>query len=311
MNFKKYRYLYFIFSLCFIVPGLISLVMFGVKPSIDFTGGSLLEVKESGSKATSLNQSDFQNALGTSYQVVSTQHTSSDQYILRGEPISNDKKDEVIKTLNTKLAPTQEVQFQTVGPILGKELIQKTIYAGILVSAVIILYIWRSFKSLKYGVAAVVAMLHDALILIGAFSILGKVGNVEVDVLFVTALLTILSFSVHDTIIVFDRIRENVRKHHRATYTQVVDASILETLGRSINNSMTIIIMLLALSFLGGQTIHWFSIALLIGAVTGTYSSTFTAAPLLVVWDEMAEKMKERKRVGARAAIIAKEDKEA
>lgn len=301
----KFRYFYFIFSLSFIIPGLISLLLYGVKPSIDFTGGTLLELKESGTHATSLNQSDFQTALGSSYQIVSTQHTTADQYILRGEPITNEQKDQVLTVLNTKLGPTQEVRFETVGPTLGKELIQKTIIAGLLATAVIILYVWRQFKSLKYGVAAVVAMLHDAIILIGAFSILGKIGNVEVDVLFVTALLTILSFSVHDTIIVFDRIRENVKRHRRATYTQVIDASVLETLGRSINNSMTIIIMLLALSFLGGQTIHWFSIALLIGAVTGTYSSTFTAAPLLIVWDEVAQKIKMRRRKSApiRAAV--------
>ncbi|CAN5273574.1 protein translocase subunit SecF [soil metagenome] len=305
MNFMKFRYFYFIFSLSFIIPGLISLLLYGVKPSIDFTGGTLLELKESGTHATSLNQSDFQTALGSSYQIVSTQHTTADQYILRGEPITNEQKDQVLTVLNTKLGPTQEVRFETVGPTLGKELIQKTIIAGLLATAVIILYVWRQFKSLKYGVAAVVAMLHDAIILIGAFSILGKIGNVEVDVLFVTALLTILSFSVHDTIIVFDRIRENVKRHRRATYTQVIDASVLETLGRSINNSMTIIIMLLALSFLGGQTIHWFSIALLIGAVTGTYSSTFTAAPLLIVWDEVAQKIKMRRRKSApiRAAV--------
>ncbi len=295
MNFMKLRYFYFVLSLCFIIPGLISLALYGVKPAIDFTGGSLLEVKVTGPKATSLNQSDFQSSLNKTYEVISTQHTVSDQYILRGKQMSNTQKDTVLKTLTLKLAPVQEVRFESVGPILGRELIQKTAVAGLLVSAIIILYIWRQFKSLKYGVAAVVAMLHDAIILIGVFSILGKVWNIEVDVLFVTALLTILSFSVHDTIIVFDRIRENVRRHPRATYVDVVNASILETLGRSINNSMTIIIMLTALALMGGQTVHWFAIALLIGAITGTYSSTFTAAPLLVVWDEVARKLKKRK----------------
>ncbi len=295
MNFMKYRYFYFLFSLCFIIPGIVSLILFRVKPSIDFTGGSLLEVKISGPKSTSLNQSDFQNSLNKTYEISSTQHSAPDQYILRGKPISNTQKDTILQTLNIKLAPTKEVQFVTVGPVLGKELIQKTVVAGILVCAIIILYVWRQFKSLKYGVAAVVAMFHDAIILIGAFSILGKIWNIEVDVLFVTALLTILSFSVHDTIIVFDRIRENVRRHPRATYADVINASILETLGRSINNSMTIIIMLTTLALLGGQTVHWFSIALLIGAVTGTYSSTFTAAPLLLIWDELALKWKKRK----------------
>lgn len=298
MNFMKYRYFYFILSLLFIIPGLISLAMYRVQLSIDFTGGSLLEVKEGGPGAASFNQSDFQKAVGTTYKIDSLQHSSANQYILRGQPISNEQKDQLIKVLTSKLAPTTEVSFETVGPILGAELIQKTVIAGLLVTAIIILYIWRQFKSLKYGVTAVVAMLHDGLILLGAFSILGKVASVEVDVLFVTAFLTILSFSVHDTIIVFDRIRENVRKHPSANYQEVIDASILETLGRSINNSMTIIIMLLALVLLGGQTIHWFAVALLIGAVTGTYSSTFTAAPLLVVWDEVAAMFKKRAKRG-------------
>lgn len=295
MNFMKYRYLYFVISFCFIIPGLVSLLLWGVNPAIDFTGGTLLELKASGEKATSLTQSDFQTAIGDVYQLSSVQHTAQDQYILRGEPISNDQKNQVLVALNKNVALVEEVSFSTVGPVLGTELIQKTAIAGVLVITVIIVYIWRQFKSVKYGVAAVIAMLHDAVILVGAFSLLGKFMNVEVDVLFVTALLTILSFSIHDTIVVFDRIRENERKHPRASYVHVVDASVLETLGRSINNSMTIIIMLLALVFLGGQTIHWFAVALLIGAVTGTYSSTFTAAPLLVIWDEVAMKLKQRK----------------
>jgi len=295
MNFMKYRYSYLLFSLFFIIPGLISLSFFGLKPSIDFTGGSLLEVKMLGSKLTSFNQSDFQNSFGENFQISSAQHTTENQYVLRGKPISNAEKDVLLQRLRDSYGETREVRFETVGPILGKELIQKTFIAGVLVSAVIILYVWRQFHSLKYGVAAVVAMFHDAVILIGVFSMLGKFWSIEVDVLFVTALLTILSFSIHDTIIVFDRIRENVKKHPRAKYQDVVNASILETLGRSINNSMTIIIMLAALSLLGGQTVRWFSIALLIGAVTGTYSSTFTAAPLLVIWDEIVLRLQKRK----------------
>ena len=135
-------------------------------------------------------------------------------------------------------------------------------------------------------------MVHDGLILISVFSVLGKLLNVQVDVLFVTALLTVLSFSVHDTIIVFDRIREMSRKHPRVPFKELVNGAILQTLGRSINNSMTVIIMLSALVLLGGETIRWFAVALLVGAITGTYSSTFTAAPILVVWDEVAAKLK-------------------
>jgi preprotein translocase subunit SecF len=291
MNFMKYRYFYFLFSALFIVPGLISLMLFRFKPSIDFTGGSLVEVKiTSPTHRQDFAQSELQTALGNSFQIISMQKSASQQYILRGKPIQNEQKNQVIQTLRSKLGQAEEVRFETVGPVLGKELLEKTFFAGIFVSVIIIAYVWHQFHDLKYGVGAVVAMIHDAVILLGAFSLLGKFYNVEVDVLFVTALLTILSFSVHDTIIVFDRIRENVKKHPRVPYAEVINASILETLGRSIKNSMTIILMLLTLVLLGGQTIHWFAVALLIGAITGTYSSTFTAAPFLLVWDELKKK---------------------
>ncbi len=295
MNFMKFRYFYFIFSLLFLVPGIVSLALYGLKPSIDFTGGSLLEVKVTQkSSAIELSQQKLQQILGQSYEIAMVQQSGPDQFILRGKPISNDQKIAVIKKLQSNFTSVSEQRFETVGPILGQELLQKTIYAGIVVTLIIIAYVWRQFHDAKYGVAAVIAMFHDAFILLGTFSILGKLYNVEVDVLFVTALLTIMSFSVHDTIIVFDRIRETVRLHPRAEYIDIVNAAVLQTLGRSINNSMTIIIMLLTLALLGGETVHWFAVALLVGAITGTYSSTFTAAPLLLIWDEVKTKLKKK-----------------
>ena len=146
------------------------------------------------------------------------------------------------------------------------------------------------FKSVKFGVCAVLAMLHDTLVLLGSFSLLGHFLGVEVDTLFVTAVLTILSFSVHDTIVVYDRIRESLKLHRQADFTHTVNSAVTTTLTRSVNNSMTIIFMLLSLFLLGGPTIHWFILALLIGTISGTYSSTFTAAPLLVVWENLQKK---------------------
>ena len=146
-----------------------------------------------------------------------------------------------------------------------------------------------------YGVCALLAMFHDMLVLIGTFSLLGYFLHVEVDVLFVTAVLTILSFSVHDTIVVYDRIRELKRKERGLTYVETIDTAVTETLSRSLNNSLTIIFMLLALWLLGGDTIRWFVFALLIGTITGTYSSTFTAAPLLVIWDGVQARRKKIK----------------
>jgi preprotein translocase subunit SecF len=152
------------------------------------------------------------------------------------------------------------------------------------------LYLTFQFKELRFGISAVLAMVHDSLILISAFSWLGFLMGVEVDVLFVTAVMTTLSFSVHDTIVVFDRIRELRRNNPRVEFETLVNTAVLQTLARSLNNSMTIIIMLLALVLLGGDTIRWFAVALLIGAITGTYSSTFTAVPLLLVWEEFKTK---------------------
>ena len=188
-----------------------------------------------------------------------------------------------------------ELRYETVGPVMGRELLIKTLTALVLAAVGITLYIAYRFRSLKYGISAVLAMFHDTLVVIGVFSLLGRFFGVEVDTLFVTALLTIMSFSVHDTIVVYDRIREIAKKNSGTPYIDIVNKAVTETLSRSINNSMTIIFALLALWLLGGETIKWFVFALLIGTITGTYSSTFTAAPILVVWDQLAHRKKVQK----------------
>jgi preprotein translocase subunit SecF len=295
-NFMKYRYIFFLFSLIFITAGLVSLALYGIKPAIDFTGGTLLEIKvEQNQKNIEINQKNLQEIVGDAYELSVVQPSGENQYILRSKPETNEEKNQALVKLQKELGPITELRFETVGPTLGAELLQKTIIAGILAGIIIISYVWSQFNNFKYGVVAVLAMMHDGLILIGAFSILGKLWNVEVDVLFVTALLTVLSFSIHDTLVVFDRMREMSKKHPRIPFPELVNGAILQTLGRSINNSLTVIIMLAALVLLGGESIRWFAVALLIGAITGTYSSTFTAAPLLVVWDEVARLLKKRK----------------
>ncbi len=185
-----------------------------------------------------------------------------------------------------------ELRFDTVGPTLGKELIRKTIFAILLAAGFILLYVWRQFKEPMYGVCAILAMFNDSLVLLGTFSLLGHFAGVEIDTLFVTAVLTILSFSVHDTVVVYDRIRESRKKFPGVAFEELVDKAVTETLSRSVNNSMTIILMLIALYLLGGSTTKWFVLALLVGTVSGTYSSTFTAAPLLVVWDQLKNRKK-------------------
>ena len=199
--------------------------------------------------------------------------------------ISEKKKNEIINLYHSRFGEDKvtEVRFESVGPTIGRELLMKTLAAIVLAAGFILLYVAWQFKDRTYGVAAILAMFHDTLILLGTWSLLGHFFNVEADTLFVTAVLTILSFSVHDTVVVYDRIRESVKKEPRADFTYLVNKAVNETLSRSLNNSLTIIFMLLALALLGGTTIRWFVVALLIGTIAGTYSSTFTAAPLLLV----------------------------
>lgn len=288
MNFMKWRWLYFSLSLLVIIPGLISLALFGLKPSIDFTGGSLLEVRFTQVEAEqSLATQDLQSAVAGIYELDTAQQSGQNQLILRGKHLSNEVKNEVVVALEEEYQAVEEIRFESVGPSLGRELLVKTLVGVGIAAALIMLYVWSQFNQLKFGVCAILAMFHDSLILLGTFSLLGHFMGVEVDMLFVTALLTTLSFSVHDTIVVFDRIRELRGKHFNQSWSKLINTAIIETLARSINNSVTIIIMLAALALLGGSTIRWFSVALLIGAITGTYSSTFTAAPLLLVWEDL------------------------
>ncbi len=292
-NFMKLRFLYFAISLLFLIPGIVSLVVYGLKPGIDFTGGSLLEVKVADSTQAQEFTYEKVSTLAQAITDISSVQSSGDsQFVIRAPQISNAVKDEVITALQPEFGELQVLRFETVGPTLGTELLRKTIIALGLAALLITWYVARQFDELKYGISAILAMFHDSLIILGTFSLLGHFMGIEVDVLFVTALLTTLSFSVHDTIVVYDRIREIKKKHPLLALNEVINAAVLETLSRSLNNSITIIVMLLALVLLGGESIRWFSVALLIGAVTGTYSSTFTAAPLLLLWDDVSKKSK-------------------
>ncbi|MBP7842683.1 protein translocase subunit SecF [Candidatus Woesebacteria bacterium] len=292
MNIFKYKYIFFGISLLVLIPSIISLVMFGFKPSIDFVGGSLLEIQITNADA---NSDTLRELITPVYEVRTITEAADERYVIEGVDIPNEKKVAVLAVLREKYPEIAELRFESVGPTLSKELLIKTLTALFLVAGIITIYVWRQFDELKYGVCAILAMFHDTLVLLGSFSLLGYFFGVQVDVLFVTALLTTLSFSVHDTIVVYDRIRELKRKNRALEYQTIVNTAVLETLSRSINNSVTIIVMLAALALLGGATVKWFAVALLIGSVTGTYSSTFTAAPLLLLWDEIATKRKLKK----------------
>lgn len=288
MNLMKYKWLFFLISGLVIIPGIFSLLTFGLKLSVDFTGGAVIELKFK--KETSVGEIEELKEIveKSGFEFSSLTFSGENQILLRSKPTSKEEVEELKMTLEEKFSDRpEEVRFETVGPVLGKELVQKTITGILLASVVILLYVARQFKDPMFGICAILAMFHDTLVMLGVFSLLGRYLGVEVDTLFVTAMLTILSFSVHDTVVVYDRIRESQRRFSKVPFVDLVNKAVIETLSRSINNSMTIIFMLVALWLLGGATIKWFAFALLVGTVSGTYSSTFTAAPLLIVWQQL------------------------
>lgn len=280
----KWRWLYFSISLLFLIPGIYSLVVYGLKPSIDFTGGTLLEI--SVPAGTQLSTESVQELFGDRMEVAQVQTSGADQYIIKGNEISDEIDRELIEVISENVGEVEQLRFERVGAVISSELVKKTFIGIALVAGAITLYVSRQFSELRFGVSAILAMLHDSLILVGIFSLLGHFYQVQVDILFVTAVLTTLSFSIHDTIVVYDRIRELRQKHPRDDFESLINQSVTDTLTRSLNNSITIIIMLLTLYLMGGESIKYFTLALLIGAVTGTYSSTFTAAPLLLFWEK-------------------------
>lgn len=283
INWMKYIKLYFLISSLVILPGLYSLFTFGLKTSIEFTGGTEVSV--------SLKSDQKEELLaGLSSKNPEVVSESNGLVSLRMQETSQVEFESVLKNVSTTSGKIAVESFEVVGPILGKETLKKTLNALLISSILLLVYITFAFKKFQFGICAVLAMLHDTLVLLGSFSLLGKYFGVEVDLLFVTAVLTILSFSVHDTIVVYDRIRELSHKIKNVSFEKLVNQAVSETMVRSLNNSLTIIFMLVAMYLLGGESTKYFALALLIGTVTGTYSSTFTAAPLLVVWNNLFEK---------------------
>lgn len=283
IRFSKYLWVYFIVSALILVPGIFSLIRYGLRQSIDFTGGAFLEIRFD----RPVEQDIVDRAVDQEQLPIVNMQTSSDNtYVFRIKPEGNEKVFPFITTLAESTDQTPLVlRNETVGPILGKELLSKTVTAGVFALAVILAYVAYAFKNIKYGVSAIIALIHDLLVVLGVFSLLGVFSGVEVDTLFVTAFLTTMSFSVHDTIVVFDRIRELTHKNSRLSFEEISDMALTQTMGRSLANSFTIIFMLLALVLLGGSSVHWFSVALLVGTIAGTYSSPFVATPVLLLWD--------------------------
>lgn len=291
IRFMKYIWVYVCISSLVLIPGIYSLIRFGLKPSVDFTGGTLLEMNVGNVSQETLQQITQTQQL----PVVSIQKSGESVYVFRMGQVS----DELVRQFESALEKASgkkpdTLKNDTVGPILGSELLFKSVVATIFAVIAILFYVAYAFHDIKSGAAAVFALIHDVLVVFGSFSLFGYFFGVEVDTLFMTAFLTTMSFSVHDTIVIFDRIREYRKKSPNAPFADVIDVALTETMGRSLINSCTIIFMLLALVLMGGETVRWFAVALLIGTITGTYSSPFVATPILLLWNRLEEKKKRK-----------------
>ena len=282
------RYWYFLISAIIIIPGLISLVMPpGLKVGVDFTGGTLWELQFQ----RAVQPAQIKEAFAALDYDAAVQTAGDNGVLIRTKEIRADspEKARVADALRAQFGDFVENRYESVGPTVGGEVRDRAVLAVGLASLGILLYISYAFRripnSLRYGVCAIVALLHDALLVLGVFSILGRAFGVEVDSMFVTALLTVIGFSVHDTIVVFDRIRENMLRHAGERFEVVVNHSILQTIGRSLMTTLTVLFTLLALFLFGGITTRTFALTLLIGIASGTYSSIFNASPLLVIWE--------------------------
>jgi preprotein translocase subunit SecF len=364
MNIVGHRKWYYLFSAAVLIPGMVALLVWGLPLGIDFTGGSLLELRtsrdvsaqevrdalteigfgdstvqladdntvviktrtlESGaaSEAAPADQADQTETpapgdvvLGSEAETTQAEDAAPDASAAEGEPVDLVAEDpivaeaepaepqaaptgeraEILSHLSDRLGTVEEVGFESIGPTVSRELTWQAINSVVIASLAIILYIAWAFRSVpkptssfRFGVTAIIALVHDILFLLGAFAILGRFMSLEVDAMFVVAALTIMGFSVHDSIVVFDRIREKLRSDMGQPMEHIVNHSILETLGRSINTSFTVLLVLLAMLLFGGESIRDFNLALLIGITIGSYSSIFVAAPFLVDWQRWAD----------------------
>lgn len=323
----KYRKIFYAFSLILIVISLTSLVVWGLKPGIDFTGGTLIQVEYPGGRP---DQAFVTSQISSIDGAASVRPAGPNGFIVRMKPVDQTEKISVMKALSlnedatttagaivAETIPSQIITasstatstatasskpilktFDSIGPILGAEALRKALVSIVLVIIAIVLFITFAFRkvsepvsSWKYGLTAIIALVHDVVIPTGVFSILGHFYGYEVDTLFVTALLVILGFSVHDTIVVFDRVRENLRVSSlKKPFDEVVGDSISQTMTRSINTSMTTLIALVVLYFVGGSTTEHFSLALIVGIAAGTYSSIFVGSALLVTIEKWGKK---------------------
>jgi preprotein translocase subunit SecF len=295
---------FFLFSLLVTIPGLIFIVAtplsggaLGLKFSVDYTGGTVWEFKLE-QPADALVVRDVIAAAG--HPEVQVAEAGSGFLIMRTKPLDLQSGSEsdpsqpagaelaaIRAAIESEVGPIAEAgSLSTVGPVISQDLTQQAILLIALGSIGIVLWMTYRFRNLRFGLAALAALLHDVIVTVGFFAVAGTLFGVEIDALFITAMLTIIGFSVHDTIVVFDRVRENLARYAGAPFADIVNHSIVQTLGRSFNTTATVLITLLSLLVFAGGSIRTFVLALFVGILSGTYSSIFNASPLLVWWDE-------------------------
>ncbi len=288
INFTKYRKIYFIFSGILILASLACLAVFGLNLGIDFTGGSILELEFKTERPS--NQEILEKFSDLDLGEIYIQPSGERGVILRMKEIDEQTHQQVLQKL-AKTGEIEELRFESIGPIIGRELKEKTKIVIVLALLSIVLYIALAFrrvqrpaKSWQYGISSLLALFHDVLIPVGIFSLLGKFYGIQITIPVIVALLIVLGYSINNTVVVFDRIRENLLKKIGLTYEETVNKSLNQTLTRSINTSLTTLFVLVAIFFLGGETLKYFALALILGITAGTYSSIFLASPILISW---------------------------
>jgi len=295
VNIIKHRKWWYLLSLLIVLPGVVSLVIFGLKLSIDFTGGTIIEID--GTKDKTQIEKLARDAKFENLTI-----SQNDKYILIRSKVVSEEKHKKFKVELNKIKGAKEIRIETVGPSISKEITTRAFTSVLLASVIIVIYLAYVFRkvpkpasSLRFGVTAVLGILHDALALLGIFSILGFLFNVEIDPLFITAVLTVIGFSVHDTVVIYDRVRENLIKGTSETFEGVVNRSIVEMLDRDISTSFLAFIIVFILYLFGGDSIRYFVLTMVIGILLGTYSSIFNSASLLVTWQNIKDRKAHQK----------------
>ncbi|MEK9131515.1 MAG: protein translocase subunit SecF [Patescibacteria group bacterium] len=292
-----YRKFFYGLSALLMIGSIVALSVWGLKFGIDFKGGAILEVAYTDVRPETAQVKEALAPLSLGEYSVRT--TGEKGFIIRTKTITPAEKTAIVEALSKGGVAVTESRFDSIGPLLGAEAAKKAMTSIALVILCIVLYITFAFRAVsepvsswKYGLVAIFSLIHDVLVPAGVFAVLGHFQGIEVDTLFVTALLVILGFSIHDTIVVFDRVRENLRLNRREDFATTVGTSINQTFARSINTSLTVLIALLVLYFVGGESTRHFTLALLVGIVAGTYSSIFLGSPLLVTLEQWQNKTK-------------------